>query len=952
MILVARNGGDTLEGTLDALRSQTRTPDTIVAVDADSRDRTAAMLAEFGPAQLVSLPPRVSPSFGSAVGHAVAATPSEEPETEWVWLLAHDSAPHPRALEELLAAVEIAPSVAVAGPKVMDWERPDVITEFGESMTTLGASVKLVAGELDQAQHDVTDDVMGVAARGMLVRRAVFEELGGFDPGLPTVDAGLDLCVRARLAGHRVIVVPKAKVAAKGSPEEFERRSISPARRARVTRSAQLHRRLVYGPIAALPVHWLSLVPLAVLRSLWHLLAKRPTRIPGEFGAAFRAAFDGGVPSARRTLARSRRLGWPAVAPLRVTAAEVRERRGQAREAFAASGVTTETPRIGYLGGGGLWVAVFAAILGVIMFGPLLGAAAVSGGGLLPLSGTLSELWNNVGVGWRDIGTGFFGPSDPFAVLVAVLGSITFWNPSLAIIGLLLAALPLATATAWFAARRLTPAPWVPLIAAILWAAAPPFIASLMTGHLGAVITHIVLPWFVLALIKGARSVSSSALAALLFAVIAAATPALAPVLVLGWIAWMIAQPRGIGRLIGIPVLTVVLFAPLVMEQLRRGTPLALLADPGATAEAGATSGWHLALVSATEGLTGWVDAAARMSLPGVGAHVIVAALLAPVGVLALLALTVPGTKRALPSLAVALLGFVTAVVSVHLEVSARGAEVVPIWPGSGLSLFWLGLVGAVVVALEAFGGPVGVGRVRRGAAWAGAAASFATLALSMPLMLGLHLGSAQIAPSNGRLVPAVVDAEARTSPEVGTLVLTPTADGALLATLQRGTGATLDDQTTLESTSMAVSDDERTVARLAGNLASRGDYDPRDDLEDLFIGFIVLADPDPASTVDRHSVDAVAARTTDSLDGNAAVTAVGQTALGTLWRVAEPPTTQPVAHPGPLDTLEGRVVLVVQGAVALVVLLLAVPTQRRRPARLQSLGEGPATTFDEVLDD
>ncbi|MCW4385006.1 glycosyltransferase family 2 protein [Salinibacterium sp. SYSU T00001] len=952
VVLVARNGGDTLERTLSRLAEQTRTPDELIAVDVASRDDTAALLARAQPSQLMTLPPRAPATFGAAVGHAVLGTPVQDPDAEWVWLLAHDSAPHPRALEQLLGAVEIAPSVAIAGPKIMTWDRPDVIAEFGESMTRFGASVSLVEGELDQAQHDVTEDVMGVAANGMLVRRSVFEALGGFDSGLPSIDAGLDLCVRARLAGHRVMVVPGAKITALGGPERFDGHDGNPRRHARLARIAQLHRRFVYSPALAVPVHWLSLLPLAVLRSIWHLLAKRPGRIPGEFTAAVVAAFDGSVPAARRALGRARRLGWKAIAPLRVTAAELRERRGQAREAFSATGTVVDDPRIGYLGGGGLWVAVFGAIAGVIAFGPLLTARAATGGGLLPLGASVGDLWSAVGVGWRDIGAGFFGPADPFAAIVAVLGSLTFWEPSLSIIAFHLLALPLASMTAWFAARRITRSPWIPLVASVLWSLAPPYIASLMSGHLPSAIAHILLPWFLLALLKGARSVSSAALAALLFAGIAACAPVLVPALLLGWLAWMIASPKGIGRLIAMPVLAAALFAPLVIEQVLRGTPLALLADPGAPAAAGATSGWHLALVSASEGLGGWTDAAARLALPGVGAHIIVASLLAPVGILALLSLVMPGIRRAVPALAVALLGFATAVASTHIAVTALGAETVPVWPGSGLSLFWLGLVGAVVVALEGLAAAGPVVRDHPAGGWAGVVASLAVLALSMPLLLAMHLGHAAIEPSDARLVPAVVAAEARTDPAVGTLLLTPTAEGALLATVQRGTGSTLEDQSTLAATSVDLSDDERTLARLAGNLASRGAYDPQGDLEELHIGFVVLADREAPAAEPSGAAQQVAQRTIDSLDGSADVTAVGETDLGLLWRIADPPRTAPEERPGPLDTLEGRVVAGVQGGIALITLLLAVPTQRRRPTRMQTLGEGPATTFDEDLDD
>jgi GT2 family glycosyltransferase len=183
-ILVARNGAEFLEHTLAALRSQTRRPDATVFVDAASQDASAQLLANAGPTQFVS--DTGKRGFGGAVAHGVQLAPPATSEDDWIWLLSQDSAPHPRALENLLGAVEIAPSVAIAGPKLMRWDRPDTISEYGESITRFGSSVALVDDELDQAQHDLGSDLLGVAAAGMLVRRSVWAALGGFDPALPS----------------------------------------------------------------------------------------------------------------------------------------------------------------------------------------------------------------------------------------------------------------------------------------------------------------------------------------------------------------------------------------------------------------------------------------------------------------------------------------------------------------------------------------------------------------------------------------------------------------------------------------------------------------------------------------------------------------------------------------------------------------------------------------------
>ncbi|WP_233550091.1 glycosyltransferase family 2 protein, partial [Clavibacter lycopersici] len=301
-ILVAHEGAQFLDRTLQALAAQTRRPDQVVAVDLGSRDGSAALLAASDPTRMVQAPARMT--FGQAVDQAVRVIPAPEGDHELLWLLSADNAPAPDALERLLAAVEASPSVAVAGPKTMEWDHPGYIHELGSTITTLGASVPVVDVELDQAQYDDMSDVLGVAAGGMLVRHRLWDELGGFDDALPVIDDALDLCVRARLAGHRVVVVPAARVASAGDAAPgtaFLGKRTPRRRRRRLRRQAQLHRRLAYAPPAAVPFHWLSLVPLAILRALLQMLRKRPTAAPGEIGAAVRVAVaPGRIRASRR----------------------------------------------------------------------------------------------------------------------------------------------------------------------------------------------------------------------------------------------------------------------------------------------------------------------------------------------------------------------------------------------------------------------------------------------------------------------------------------------------------------------------------------------------------------------------------------------------------------------------------------------------------------------------
>lgn len=934
-IVVARNGAPFLERTLAALAGQTRRPNQVVVVDAGSADNSEALLTAANPSQFISGSGRAS--FGSLVSNAVTVMGTSETVNDWLWLLTHDNAPAPTALAELLGAVEVAPSVAVAGPKLMAWDKPDEIVAYGETMSQLGASIALVSGELDQAQHDRDSDKLAVAAGGMLVQRSVWEELGGFDPSLPSIDAALDFCIRVRLAGRRIVVVPSARVASIGGPELFGKKSVSESARGRIRRSAQLHRRLAYAPAPTVFLHWLSLFPLAVLRSIGHLLAKKPGAIAGEFSAAVAAVVNVGISASRKNIARTRKLGWGAIAPFRMNFHDVRELRANRRDAsLPLARSTLSAPRLSFLSQGGAWVVLFVGAVGLILAAPYFGATSLTGGALLPLSSSIADLWAHVGFGWREVGAGFVGAADPFAFLLAIIGTLSFWAPSGAIVALYLVALPLAALGAWWCAARFALRAWAPAVAAILWALSPSLLASLAGGQMGAVIAHLLLPWLVLATVNAARSWSAAATAGLIFAATLASAPALAPALVLGWFAWILARPRGIVRIAAIPLPAAALFLPLVFQQLGRGNLLGLVADPGLPAIFGDSSGWQLALVSPGGGYSGWSQFLDALGLSSDLAPVVVAALLAPLAALAVLALFLPGSTRSVPSMLIALLGFLTAVFGVHIAVSFVGATPVTLWPGAGLSLFWLGLVGAAVASLEALGKSVVVPALL---------ASVAVVILAIPLATAPIMGTTQVEAGRGRLLPAFVTAESAADPLLGTLELTAQPDGGLGVVLHRGAGTTLDAQSTLASTATGVSGAQQRLATLAGNLASRSGFDSASELAALNIGFVVS----PESFANASAAQAVTrVRIGESLDANPEFTAIGDTANGFLWSFDGERTAAAITAPAPFGTPLGAAILAGQILILLMTFLLAVPTSGRARSRTIDVDSSePASTFE-----
>ena len=882
-ILVARNGAKHLERTLEALSRQTRQPDVVITVDCGSTDTTAALLAASAPTHFISAAAGLH--FGEVIATAVQVIPPAESDREMLWLLAQDSAPESGALAALLGELEIAPSVAVAGPKVMDWDAGDYIHEFGQSLTHGGATVTLVESELDQGQHDGMGDVLGVSAGGMLVRHLVWQQLDGFDLALPSADDSLDFCVRVRMAGYRVSGVAAARVASAGdgvAGTSGSSRGHARRKRLRAMRAAQLHRRLVYSPRWMIVVHWLSLVPLAVLRSFGQLLQKEPGAILGEYSAAFATAFSGRrVSAARRRFAATRTLGWASIASLRVPAVEVRRRQALRREANLTT-VNGEVPEIRFISGGGLWTVLAALVVGLIVLAPLIGARTLTGGGLLPLSATPAELWSSVGYGWRDIGLGFVGGADPFASVLAVLGSLTFWAPSFSLVLLYFLALPLAALGAWLAATRLSERASIRAIAAVLWMLAPTFLSALAAGRPAAILVHLLLPWLFFAGFMAARSWSASASAALLFAAIVASAPSLAPALLVVWLIAMLLSGRSVMRFIGIPLPALALAAPLIWDQGLRGNWLALLADPGLPLTGGAVSVWQLLLGFPSGDLGGWTPLLETLGLPGVDSFVVVPLLLGPLAVLGVLALFLPGARGASFALLTALLGAVTAISASQLFLTSVGGQSAAIWAGAGLSLYWIGLVGAVVFALRG---------MRRFAIAPAVTAVVALVIVVAPLVGALPLGTSVVREGIDRTQPAFVSAEAQTDARVGTLQIVPQPDGGILATIVRGPGATLNAQSTLSSTDLTLTPRDEELATLAGNLASRSGLDAAAGLTDFGIRFVLLR-PAAVTPTGPGTTEAVtptaeetAGRTTTALDGNAALASVGDTVFGRLWQ-------------------------------------------------------------------
>ena len=289
-IIVTHDGVTWLSEVVAALSSQKHRVDQIIAVDNGSIDGSVKLLTNAG-IEVIKKSRRNG--FGAAIGAAVAKLPPADLQSnkqEWLWILHDDCAPDRYALAKLLAAVVARPQVGIAGPKILGWYDRKHILEAGISITENGTRwTGLEDREHDQGQHDEIKDVLAVSTAGMLIKRSLFEDLGGFDPSLELFRDDIDLGWRAHIAGHSVICVGEA-ILYHAEAAASERRSVD-------VRDAILHRPLLLDRRNAalvllansswwiLPWVAIQLLFTSIGRSIIYLLAKLPGYAADEIAA-------------------------------------------------------------------------------------------------------------------------------------------------------------------------------------------------------------------------------------------------------------------------------------------------------------------------------------------------------------------------------------------------------------------------------------------------------------------------------------------------------------------------------------------------------------------------------------------------------------------------------------------------------------------------------------------
>jgi GT2 family glycosyltransferase len=182
----------------------------ILVIDNGSTDGSLDVLSrQFPGIEVITNGQNIGVTAGFNIGFRYAL----QRGIPFVYLCNDDIICAPDVLASLLSTMHNDPTVGIAGSKVYTLEVPDRIWSVGGKASSLRLTTRhLHEGEVDDDRIRGVFDVDYVPACAVLVRMSMLEQIGLMNECLYLYWEDVDLCLRARKAGYRVVCVAHSKV--------------------------------------------------------------------------------------------------------------------------------------------------------------------------------------------------------------------------------------------------------------------------------------------------------------------------------------------------------------------------------------------------------------------------------------------------------------------------------------------------------------------------------------------------------------------------------------------------------------------------------------------------------------------------------------------------------------------------------------------------------------------
>ncbi len=200
------NGRHFLKVCLDSLRMQTGVGFEIIMVDGGSEDGSEEFVREKYPEVRVEQL-ETNRGFAFAVNKGIKSA-----RGQYVFLLNNDTELARNCLRILAGVLEAEESVWFCAPKMLYYQRRDLINNAGDILSSYGIAHQRGKGEKDRGQYDWPEYIFGACAGAAMYKKELFTRLGFFDENFHSYLEDIDFDFRAQLAGRKCLYVPAAVV--------------------------------------------------------------------------------------------------------------------------------------------------------------------------------------------------------------------------------------------------------------------------------------------------------------------------------------------------------------------------------------------------------------------------------------------------------------------------------------------------------------------------------------------------------------------------------------------------------------------------------------------------------------------------------------------------------------------------------------------------------------------
>jgi len=205
IIIVNYNTAELLAPCLNSVEPRSDLGLEVIVVDNASQDDSAAMVSrDFPRVKLIAN--ESNAGFARANNQALKVS-----NREYIYFLNPDTVVQPGAFEAMIGFMESHTDVGLAGTRILN-----------PNGSVQSSVERRYPGER-RAQKDLRGlpgDIAWVLGASMVARRAIVEELGGFDEGFFLYGEEQDLCLRIRKAGWKIGFITDAVVVHWGGQSE------------------------------------------------------------------------------------------------------------------------------------------------------------------------------------------------------------------------------------------------------------------------------------------------------------------------------------------------------------------------------------------------------------------------------------------------------------------------------------------------------------------------------------------------------------------------------------------------------------------------------------------------------------------------------------------------------------------------------------------------------------